>query len=144
MMAAKKPGPLLVPVDGSPGSLRALALACQRVKARGAGTVVALNAQPPMPPSRFAPAADIRNHQERMAREVLRKVERIARREKVDVSARMIVGLAAEAILREAQRSRAEEIVMGTRGLGKLGGLLLGSVAMKVVQLADVPVTLVK
>lgn len=143
-MAAKKPGPVLVPVDGSPGSLRALALACQRVNARGGGTVIALNAQPPMPPSRFAPAADIHSHQQRMASEVLRKVERIAKREKVAVTSRMIVGLAAEAILREAQRTRAEEIVMGTRGLGKLGGLLLGSVAMKVVQLADVPVTLVK
>jgi nucleotide-binding universal stress UspA family protein len=39
---------------------------------------------------------------------------------------------------------RAESIVMGTRGLGAMAGLVLGSVAMKVVQLARIPVTLVK
>jgi nucleotide-binding universal stress UspA family protein len=33
---------------------------------------------------------------------------------------------------------------MGTRGLGRLPGFVLGSTAMRVVQLADVPVTLVK
>nr|PZN65394.1 MAG: universal stress protein [Pseudomonadota bacterium] len=136
---------VLVPVDGSPGSLRALAVACQRVKAsRSGGRVVALNAQQPMPPNRFAPVADIRDHHERMAAEVFRKVDRVARREGVPVIRQMVVGLPAEVILREARRTRAAEIVMGTRGLGKLGGLLLGSVAMKVVQLADVPVTLVR
>lgn len=143
-MAAAKPRPVLVPVDGSPGSLRALTLACRRVKERGGGTVIALNAQPPMPPNRFTPAADIRSHQQRMAAEVFVKVERLARRQKVPVTQRMVVGLPAEVILREAERSRADEIVMGTRGLGKLGGLLLGSVATKVVQLAKVPVTLVR
>jgi nucleotide-binding universal stress UspA family protein len=33
---------------------------------------------------------------------------------------------------------------MGTRGLGALAGLALGSVATKVVHLAEVPVTLVR
>lgn len=143
-MAASKPRPILVPVDGSPGSLRALELACERVAERGAGQVIALNAQPPMPPSRFTPAADIRAHHERMAQEALRKVARVCKRRGTPVVQRMVVGLPAEVILREAERSRAREIVMGTRGLGKLGGLLLGSVATKVVQLAPVPVTLVK
>jgi nucleotide-binding universal stress UspA family protein len=35
-------------------------------------------------------------------------------------------------------------IVMGTRGLGRSQGLLLGSVAMNVIHLAQVPVTLIK
>jgi len=33
---------------------------------------------------------------------------------------------------------------MGTRGLGPIGSLLLGSVATKVIHLAKTPVTLVK
>ena len=37
----------------------------------------------------------------------------------------------------------ADEIVMGTRGLGGLAGLLLGSVATEVIREAKVPVTLV-
>jgi nucleotide-binding universal stress UspA family protein len=37
-----------------------------------------------------------------------------------------------------------EEVVMGTRGMGTLGTLLLGSVAYRVVHLVHVPVTLVR
>lgn len=144
MAARKKAAPVLVPVDGSTGSLRALTLACRRVEAGAASAVIALNVQAPMPTGRFTPAADIRQHQQRMSAEVFSKVERVARRVKIPVITRMAVGLPAETILREATRTRAGEIVMGTRGLGKLGGLLLGSVAMKVVQLADVPVTLIR
>lgn len=133
-----------MPVDGSPGSLRALELACQRVKARRGGSVVALNVQPPMPPSRHAPLAAIQDHQERMAAEVFSKIDRVIRREKISVAKAMAVGLPAATILKHAGKVGAEEIIMGTRGLGQIGGLLLGSVAMKIVQLAKIPVTLVK
>jgi nucleotide-binding universal stress UspA family protein len=37
-----------------------------------------------------------------------------------------------------------DQIVMGTHGRGSVGRLLMGSVATKVIQLADVPVLLVK
>ena len=50
----------------------------------------------------------------------------------------------AETIDRIARETMADQIVMGTRGLGRLRGLLLGSVATPVVHLADIPVTLVK
>ena len=43
-----------------------------------------------------------------------------------------------------AQDEGIEHIVMGTRGLGSIQGLLLGSVAMKVIHLAEVPITLIK
>jgi nucleotide-binding universal stress UspA family protein len=33
---------------------------------------------------------------------------------------------------------------MGTRGLGRIQGILLGSVTMKVIHLAEVPITLIK
>jgi nucleotide-binding universal stress UspA family protein len=38
----------------------------------------------------------------------------------------------------------ADGVVMGTRGLGRVTGLVVGSVASKVVHLVKVPVTLVK
>lgn len=45
-----------------------------------------------------------------------------------------------------AQQAAAgcDEIVMGTRGLGRFGEMMLGSVAYKTVHLVQVPVTLVK
>ncbi len=53
-------------------------------------------------------------------------------------------GAAAETILELARERRCAAIVVGTRGLGAVAGLVLGSVAGKIVQLAPVPVTLVK
>ena len=52
--------------------------------------------------------------------------------------------LPAETVDRVAREVGAHQIVMGTRGLGNLGNLFLGSVATKVVRLTRVPVTLVK
>lgn len=53
-------------------------------------------------------------------------------------------GQAAQEIVRLAADRGADCIVMGTRGMNALGGLLLGSVAQRVVHLAAVPVMLVK
>ena len=37
-----------------------------------------------------------------------------------------------------------KKVYMGTRGLGTIAGLLMGSVTVKVIHLSDVPVLLVK
>jgi|SRR5687768_17906198 len=47
-------------------------------------------------------------------------------------------------ILRYAEETKCDQIVMGPRGLGTVKGILLGSVASKVIQLATVPVLLIK
>ncbi|HEX6001239.1 MAG TPA: universal stress protein [Hyphomicrobiaceae bacterium] len=53
-------------------------------------------------------------------------------------------GDAATVIAQRASDLDCDGIIMGTRGLGAIGNLLLGSVALKVVHLTHVPVTLVK
>ncbi|MFI4995031.1 MAG: universal stress protein [Hyphomicrobiales bacterium] len=60
-----------------------------------------------------------------------------------DVSVDVVIGDAAEQILANAKDSQADLIVMGSRGHGRLAGLLLGSVAQKVVGLAPCPVLVV-
>jgi nucleotide-binding universal stress UspA family protein len=45
---------------------------------------------------------------------------------------------------RVAREEHAAQIIMGTRGLGGVRGLLLGSVATQLLHMTDVPVTLVK
>ena len=62
-----------------------------------------------------------------------------ARNVTVDVA----LGDAAEEILANAKSGEADLIVMGNRGHGRLAGLLLGSVAQKVVGLAACPVLVV-
>jgi nucleotide-binding universal stress UspA family protein len=53
-------------------------------------------------------------------------------------------GEIAPTVARLAQELTCDQIVMGTRGRSALGDLVLGSVAIKVLHLAKVPVTLVK
>ncbi|HEX9811647.1 MAG TPA: universal stress protein [Burkholderiales bacterium] len=43
-----------------------------------------------------------------------------------------------------AREKRCDQIYIGTRGLGPITGMLLGSVTTKVLHLSDVPVLLVK
>lgn len=62
----------------------------------------------------------------------------------LEVHQELIEGPAAEGILRVAEARNADLIVMGTRGLGSLSGLLLGSVSSKVVQHAHCPVMLAR
>jgi len=49
----------------------------------------------------------------------------------------------AETIVKYAKRWQCDSILIGTRGLGLTAGLVLGSVALKVIHLAKIPVTLV-
>ena len=56
----------------------------------------------------------------------------------------MLEGPAAEAILAAVSVHNNDLIIMGSRGLGKLAGLLLGSQSQKVVQHASCPVLIVR
>ncbi|WP_027878053.1 universal stress protein [Meiothermus cerbereus] len=56
----------------------------------------------------------------------------------------VLEGPPAEAILRVAEIRKVDLIVMGTRGLGQLKGLLLGSQSQKVLTHAQCPVLLVR
>ena len=60
------------------------------------------------------------------------------------VESRIIRGHPAEAIVRTADRQKAELIVMGSRGMTDVRAFLLGSVSRKVVMHAGCPVLLIK
>ena len=54
------------------------------------------------------------------------------------------VGPIAESIDRYVNEAGCNQIIMGTRGLGAISSLLLGSVATKVISISRIPLTLVK
>jgi nucleotide-binding universal stress UspA family protein len=58
--------------------------------------------------------------------------------------AEVAVGDIAQTIVRRATELGCDAIVMGTRGMGAVGNLVLGSAATKVIHLSDVPVLLVR
>ena len=61
-----------------------------------------------------------------------------------EIHTELIEGPAAEAIIEVAATRKSDVIVMGSRGLGTLAGLLLGSTSQKVVAHAPCPVLIVR
>jgi nucleotide-binding universal stress UspA family protein len=61
-----------------------------------------------------------------------------------EVHTEILEGSPAEAILDVANTRKVDLIVMGSRGLGRLKGLLIGSQSQKVVQHAPCPVLIVR
>ena len=54
------------------------------------------------------------------------------------------VGEVGETVAKYVKKLSAQQIAMGTRGLGPVAGMLLGSVTTKVVHAVNVPIVLVK
>ena len=54
------------------------------------------------------------------------------------------IGPPAETIARVARENGCDAIIMGTRGLGAVSSVVLGSVSSRVLHLSDLPVTLIK
>jgi len=131
---------LLVPMDGSVSALKALKWAAKD----GESTVFVLNVQPPLPKSRFISKAMIAEHQRRNADTALDPARALAKRLKLEVRMFTAIGEPAATIVAFADKQRCTGIVMGNRGQHPVAGLLLGSVASKVVHLAKCPVTIVK
>lgn len=137
---------ILVPVDGSDVALRALRVAAERVRGLEAELHV-LHVEPPMTYEELRVYV-VREDLEKMRREACQRVLTAAAQllsaEKVAHVEHLRQGEVARTIAQMAESQAMDEVVMGTRGMGTLGTLLLGSVAYRVVHLVHVPVTLVK
>jgi nucleotide-binding universal stress UspA family protein len=62
----------------------------------------------------------------------------------VKLASEILIGDVPKALVAYAEAKGCDGIVMGTRGLGAIGNLVLGSVATKVIHLTRLPVTLIK
>jgi len=93
---------------------------------------------------RMLKAEEIAGMEREWAEAALGPAREILRAAGVACKEHMVQGEVAQTIARLATELGCDQIVMGTRGQSALSGLLLGSVAIEVLHLADVPVTLVK
>ncbi len=82
----------------------------------------------------------LRDHGEKL----LRKAAAVLEKAGVRCSAHVEPGDPAPLIAAYAKKYHCDMIVMGTRGLGSVRSIILGSVATKVLHLAKAPVMLVK
>ena len=140
---------VLVPVDGSPASLRAVDFAIEMVAQNPSTSLVLLNVQ-------SIPAIELAAASEAMATDWLQDAALQAsvkalkdakgQCENASVAFKTLVrtGQPAETIAQVARDEHVKHIVMGTRGLGRIQGLLFGSVTTQVIHLAEVPFTLIK
>jgi len=134
---------LLVPVDGSQHSLRALDLAVDRAAADPKIQLVVLNVQPRMPSGLFVTRSMIAKYQAAEGKAALTKAMQKLHRHSMKAETIVGVGEPGQTIAKVARQKHCGEIVLGSRGLGSVKGLILGSVTTKVIHATRVPVTVV-
>ena len=139
---------VLVPIDGSPNALRALRhVISPEAICRAPEKIHLLNVQPPVASGvvrLFLSREDLSGYYEDEAEQALRPARQEIEKAGVAFQVEIRVGDAAETIVRYAREQHCSLIAMGTRGMGSVGNLLLGSVATKVIGLSEIPVLLVK
>ncbi|MEX0959306.1 MAG: universal stress protein [Burkholderiales bacterium] len=87
---------------------------------------------------------EILREREHAGMEALKPAKAMLERAGVKHALHVETGEPGEVIPAFARSHHCEMIVMGTRGMGKIQGLMLGSVASKVLHLSEVPVLVVK
>ena len=141
---------ILVAIDGSEHALRAARLAADLAKKFEAALHVVQVVSPPLVTKELeefahAERIDIATSQGIASQYLLGPAESIAQAAGVrTVLTDVLTGDPAERLLDYARDQKIDLIVLGRRGLGRVQGLLMGSVSFKVNSLADCPVLTVK
>jgi nucleotide-binding universal stress UspA family protein len=141
---------ILVAVDGSPASNKGLREALRLAKSEEAELCIfhMVNEFYAFAmPEGGAVVADLVPALREGGRRILAKAETAAKKEQVPFRTLLretVGGSAADAIVREAKKQRADLIVLGTHGRRGVRRMVLGSDAEQVVRTAPVPVLLVR
>lgn len=138
---------ILLPVDGSESALRAVRhVIAMREMIREPIEVHLLNVQLPIVSGAvkmFISQQQLNDYYRDEGIEALKGARALLDQAGVSYHHHIGVGELAGTIVSYARDKACQQIVMGTRGRGGLAGALLGSVATKVIHLAEVPVLLV-
>jgi nucleotide-binding universal stress UspA family protein len=136
---------IVVGVDGSAGSAKALRFALEEARLRGAEVkaVGAWHVPAAAYETGWVPISVDPTDYEKIARAALEKTLADAGAADADVSVTSVVreGNAADVLIEEARGD--DLLVVGTRGLGGFNGLLLGSVSQQCAHHATCPVAIV-
>ena len=139
---------LLIPVDGSDYSLKAVDYAVYRARESKAPIEAhLLNVQMALASvnvNLFVSAESLESYYRDEGHRALEAPLARARSAGFTVTPHIGVGDPAKIIIEYVAEKKADEIIMGSHGRGALAGAFVGSVAQKVVHLSSVPVVLVK
>jgi nucleotide-binding universal stress UspA family protein len=137
---------LLIPVDGSAYSLQAVRHAMALKKFMPV-EIHLLNVQPGLHSGHakmFVSEKQLHDYQREEADKALHGARELLDAAKINYQHHIGVGAPADTIVAFAKEKHCDQIIMGARGENALTKLILGSVATQVIELAAVPVTLVK
>lgn len=138
---------ILIAVDGSLASLRALEFGASLAAKLGVG-IVLLHAMPRavLPVGGVGPGAlsELQHSLQAEGSQLLAALADKARSLGVAAETELGVGEAAVAIYDRSEAADIQMVVMGSRGQGAVARLLLGSVASQVVHAATKPVVVVR
>ena len=135
---------IIVAIDGSEHSKRAVSCARELTERFGASLWL-VHAYPQ--------TSDLRSYEQfgkliarrkRAGQSILDEARKILGEINCEINEELLEGPEAEAILSVAEIQKIGLILMGTRGLGSLEGMLLGSISRKVTHYASCPVMLVR
>jgi nucleotide-binding universal stress UspA family protein len=137
---------IVVPVDGSEISLRAVRHAATMAKAQPDLELHLVNVQLPIPTTAtsWVPKGAVREYHIEEGQKALASAEELLREAGVKFEAHILRGDPGDSISAYARDKACDAIVMGTHGRGRALAALLGSTANDVLRTAGVPVTLVK
>lgn len=138
---------ILVAVDGSPHSRRAVEKVLKLHAAQGQGEIHLLNVQIPIESGHarlFVSHDDLQDYYREEGLAALAQARAILDAAGVPYTHHVAVGRVAQTIAAYAKDKGFDQVVLGSHGRRALTHLLLGSVATDVLRLAEVPVTLVK
>jgi nucleotide-binding universal stress UspA family protein len=138
---------ILFAADGSRFTKKALAfLVANDFLNDSSCEIQVLHVQTPLPPrvKSFAGRDVVNKYQLDESEKVLEPIRKFLARHDAKFTTKWTVGHAGDEIIAQANRFKANMIVMGTHGYGSLGRIIMGSVAQKVVAQSDRPVLLVQ
>ena len=136
---------VLLAVDGSEHALHAARTAADLVRTMNSTEIRIVVVFDSIPPYLGEPnLQQAINARMESARVVMDKAIEVVGDIPCEIHTEFIEGSPAEAIIEVAKTRKSDVIVMGSRGLGKLAGLLLGSTSQKVVAHAPCPVLIVR
>jgi nucleotide-binding universal stress UspA family protein len=137
-------GNLLVAVDGSEGSRKAIDMARQIAAGRRLHATLVHVLEPPMAAPFEAYGLTMAEWQERQMKEGQVLLENAAHElGELDVDRVLSVGNPGDAVCDEAEKRNVDLVIVGCRGLGRAGRWLLGSVSDRVVHHSSKPVLVV-
>ncbi|HLR29785.1 MAG TPA: universal stress protein [Paenalcaligenes sp.] len=138
---------ILVLIDGSEPSLRAIEQAFEYAKLVDEATVHIVNVQIAITPRRAARLFSqevLDEYYSEEGRLVMEKAKDLITDAPVKIKKSVVVGELEDSVQNYIQDHGCTHAIMGTRGLGAVPGLFLGSVTTKIIQAIDIPLTLVK